>query len=124
MIAGVAGRLGLDGALVRFMAEFKSKKQFGTLRRVYRKSMVASGVLSVMLGAALYLLAPELAARLATGTESLEQAFRVTAFLIPPFVWLGMNTESAAGAQAYDGLLVAAVRIHCAVGGFGDPFDT
>ena len=97
MIAGVVGRLGLDGALVRFLAEFKSKEQFGTLRRVYRKSVTASFVLSIALGAGLYLLAPILAANLGEDHESLAQAFKVTAFLIPLFVMLGINSESLRG---------------------------
>lgn len=97
MIAGVAGRLGLDGAMVRFLAEFKSKEQFGTLRRVYRKSITASFILSLVLGAVLFLLAPWLAQNLGKDVSALTQAFQVTAVLIPPFVMLGMNTEALRG---------------------------
>ena len=95
MIAGVVGRLGLDGALVRFLSEFKTQLQIGTLKRIYRKSVFLSIALSAVLGLALYFSAPFLAARL--GSDDLKEAFRLTAFLIPPFVYLGMNTEALRG---------------------------
>ena len=95
MIAGVAGRLGLDGALVRFLSEFKTQKQIGTLKRIYKKSLLLSITLSSALGVVFYISAPFLASRL--GSSELEEAFRITAFLIPPFVYLGMNSEALRG---------------------------
>jgi O-antigen/teichoic acid export membrane protein len=94
-IASVFGRLGLDGALVRFIPEFVEKKAPEHLRRVYGYALLLALPFSMVLAALLYVFSDALALQL--GSELLGVAFRVTAFLVPFSTWFGLNAEAFRG---------------------------
>ena len=94
-IASVFGRLGLDGALVRFIPEFVEKKAPEHLRKVYGYALFLALPFSMVLAALLYVFSDVLALQL--GSELLGVAFRVTAFLVPFSTWFGLNSEAFRG---------------------------
>jgi O-antigen/teichoic acid export membrane protein len=94
-IASVFGRLGLDGALVRFIPEFVEKKAPEHLRKVYGYALLLALPFSMVLAALLYVFSDALALQL--GSELLGVAFRVTAFLVPFSTWFGLNSEAFRG---------------------------
>ena len=94
-IASVFGRLGLDGALVRFIPEFVEKKAPDHLRKVYGYALLLALPFSMVLAALLYVFSDALALQL--GSELLGVAFRVTAFLVPFSTWFGLNSEAFRG---------------------------
>ena len=94
-IASVFGRLGLDGALVRFIPEFVEKKAPEHLRKVYGYALILALPFSMVLAALLYVFSDALALQL--GSELLGVAFRVTAFLVPFSTWFGLNSEAFRG---------------------------
>ena len=94
-IASVFGRLGLDGALVRFIPEFVEKKAPEHLRKVYGYALFLALPFSMVLAALLYVFSDALALQL--GSELLGVAFRVTAFLVPFSTWFGLNSEAFRG---------------------------
>jgi O-antigen/teichoic acid export membrane protein len=94
-IASVFGRLGLDGALVRFIPEFVEKKAPEHLRKVYGYALILALPFSMVLAALLYVFSDAIALQL--GSELLGDAFRITAFLIPFSTWFGLNSEAFRG---------------------------
>jgi O-antigen/teichoic acid export membrane protein len=94
-IVGVLGRLGLDGALVRFIPEFQEKGAFNLMRSAYRFALGVALPISLLLSVVLYLSSDALAAFF--GTQELAQGFRITSFIIPLSTWMGLNSESFRG---------------------------
>ena len=94
-IASLFGRLGLDGALVRFIPEFVEKKAPEHLRKVYGYALFLALPFSMVLAALLYVFSDAIALQL--GSELLGVAFRVTAFLVPFSTWFGLNSEAFRG---------------------------
>ena len=95
VILGVLGRMGLDGALVRFIPEYKEKGEFSHLRSTYKFALSFALPISLVLGIALYLAAPTLAG--VFNSDYLEEGFKITAFIVPFSTWIGLNSEAFRG---------------------------
>lgn len=94
-IASLLSRLGLGGALVRFIPEFVEKGARTNLGKVYRLAVVLSLPLSIFLGVLVYFFAEELASLF--GNESLVTPFRIVAHIIPFLTSYEINAEAYRG---------------------------
>lgn len=94
-IFSVLGRMGLDGALVRFIPEHQANENFSTLRAAYRFALSAALPLSVLLGVSLFFLADFFEGWFKI--DDLAGALRIVAFIIPFSTWMGLNAEAFRG---------------------------
>lgn len=94
-IFSVLGRLGLDGALVRFIPEYKEKGEFNSMQKAYKFAMSVALPVSLILGTALFFSAEHLASIFES--QHLEEGFKITAFIIPLSTWVGLNAEAFRG---------------------------
>lgn len=94
-IFSVLGRMGLDGALVRFIPEHQENKNFNALRASYRFALSAAIPLSIVLGAAIYFSADFLEEWF--NEPSLSSYLEIVAFIIPFSTWMGLNAEASRG---------------------------
>ena len=92
-ITSVVGRLGLDTALLRFIAQYNAQGKGATARSIYFKSVTLVTPFSLFLSVALYFLAPILSAKV-FGKGYLTPYMRFMAFAVPLFVLLYINSES------------------------------
>jgi O-antigen/teichoic acid export membrane protein len=92
-ITSVVGRLGMDTALLRFIAEYKAQGKVETAKYIYLKSIGLVIPLSLILSIGLYLLAPIISDRI-FDKEHLTFYIKLMAFAVPPLVLLYINTES------------------------------
>ena len=92
-ITSVVGRLGLDTALLRFIAQYNAQGKGATARSIYFKSVSLVIPFSLFLSVALYFLAPVLSAKV-FGKEYLTPYIRLMTFTVVPFVLLCINSES------------------------------
>ena len=92
-ITSVVGRLGLDTALLRFIAQYNAQGKGATARSIYLKSVSLVIPFSLFLSVALYFLAPVLSAKV-FGKEYLTPYIRLMTFTVVPFVLLCINSES------------------------------
>ena len=92
-ITSVVGRLGLDTALLRFIAQYNAQGKGATARSIYLKSVSLVIPFSLFLSIVLYFLAPVLSAKV-FGKEYLTSYMRIMAFAVPFFVLLYINSES------------------------------
>ena len=99
MLLSVVSRFGLDGAIVRYIGVFGAKNQEGSVKWLYRKSMLFAMTFAVILGLGVYFLAPVLSSVFGDepGDESLIQPFRWAAVAIVFFTLLNMNGETLRG---------------------------
>ena len=100
-IASLFARLGLGGALVRFISEFIEKGADVHLRKVYRLALFISLPFSIFLGVLLYLYAYELA--MLFGNEALTTPFRIVAHIIPFATSYQINAEAYRGMKEMTG---------------------
>ncbi|QJA05899.1 flippase [Thermosulfurimonas marina] len=92
-ITSVIGRLGLDTALLRFIAQYNAQGKGATARSIYLKSLILVVPFSLSLSVALYFLAPVLSEKV-FGKSYLTPYLRFTVLAVIPFVLLYINSES------------------------------
>ncbi len=100
-IASLFARLGLGGALVRFIPEFVEKQDAHLLRKVYRLTLLLALPFSIVLSVLLYVYSSELAMQF--GNEGLALPFRITAHFIPFATWFQLNAEAFRGMKKMTG---------------------
>lgn len=100
-IASLFARLGLGGALVRFISEFIEKGADVHLLKVYRLALFISLPFSIFLGILLYLYAHELA--MLFGNEALTTPFRIVAHIVPFATSYQINAEAYRGMKEMTG---------------------
>ena len=92
-IVSVISRLGLDTALLRFIAQFNAQGKGGTSYLIYRKSLKLVVPLSIFLSVLVYYLSPEIAEKVFR-KEHLTEYFQLASLGILPFTLLLINSES------------------------------
>jgi len=92
-ITSVIGKLGLDTALLRFIAQYNAQRKVKTAKYIYFKSVIITIPLSFLLSVSLYYLSPLVAERV-FGKLHLAPYFKLMSFALIPFVWLSINLES------------------------------
>ncbi len=95
-ITSVIGKLGLDTALLRFIAQYNAQRKVKTAKYIYLKSIIVIIPLSFLLSVFLYYLSPLLAERI-FGKPHLASYFKLMSFALLPFVLLSINSESLRG---------------------------
>ena len=94
-ILSLFSRAGIDSALVRFIPEFKDKRDEDSLKKVYALTMLIAIPVSVMFSVLLYFFAEQVAFYF--GSEDLATSFRYVALVIPFSTWMGLNSEAFRG---------------------------
>jgi len=92
-ITSVIGRLGLDIALLRFIAQYNAQGKGGTAKYIYLKSISLVIPFTLLLSVGLYFSAPVLAEKVFQ-KEQLTPYIKLIAFAILPFTLLYINSES------------------------------
>ncbi|WP_456399955.1 flippase [Persephonella sp.] len=92
-ITSVIGRLGLDTALLRFIAQYNAQGKGKAAKHIYLKSISLVIPFSLLLSLALYFLALVLAEKVFE-KEYLTFYIRLIAFAVIPFTLLYINSES------------------------------
>jgi len=93
-ITSVIGRLGLDTALLRFIAQYNAQGKGETAKYIYLKSIsIVIPFSLLLLSAGLYLLAPVLAEKIFI-KGYLTPYIKLIAFAVLPFTLLYINSES------------------------------
>jgi len=92
-ITSVIGKLGLDTALLRFIAQYNTQRKVKTAKYIYFKSIIIIVFLSFLLSVFLYYLSPLLAEKV-FGKPHLAPYFKLMFFALIPFVLLSINSES------------------------------
>jgi len=95
-ITSVIGKLGLDIALLRFIAQYNAQRKVKTAKYIYFKSIIIIISLSFLLSLSLYYLSSLLAERV-FGKPHLAPYFKLISFALLPFVLLSINSESLRG---------------------------
>ncbi|HDD44037.1 MAG TPA: flippase, partial [Candidatus Desulfofervidus auxilii] len=92
-ITSVIGKLGLDTALLRFIAQYNAQGKVKTAKYIYIKSIIIIVSLSFLLFIFLYYLSSLLAEKV-FGKPHLAPYFKLISFALLPFVLLSINLES------------------------------
>ncbi len=92
-ITSVIGKLGLDTALLRFIAQYNAQGKVKTAKYIYLKSIIVIVPLSLFLSVSLYYLSPLVAERVFT-KEHIAPYLKLMSFALIPFVLLSINSES------------------------------
>ena len=92
-ITSVIGKLGLDTALLRFIAQYNAQRKVKTVKYIYLKSIIVIVPLSLFLSVSLYYLSPLVAERV-FAKKHLASYLKLISFALIPFVWLSINSES------------------------------
>ena len=95
-ITTVIGKLGLDTALLRFVAEYSSQQRWDKVRNVYIKSLRIAVPFCIVLSALLFFTAPYLA-KYVFKKEHLSVYFRIISLAVVPMVLKSINQESLRG---------------------------
>ncbi len=95
-ITSVIGRLGMDTALLRFVAEYSSQGKWDLVREVYLKALKLVIPFSLTLSLTLFFLSPYIA-KYVFHKDYLSNSFRFISVAIVPFVLLFINSESLRG---------------------------
>jgi len=92
-IVSVIGKLGLDTALLRFIAQYNAQGKGKTAKYIYFKSIIIIIPLSLLLSIFLYYLSPLLAEKI-FAKKHLAPYLKLMSFALIPFVLLSINSES------------------------------
>jgi len=92
-ITSVIGKLGLDTALLRFIAQYNAQRKVKTAKYIYLKSIIVIVPLSLFLSVFLYYFSPLLAEKVFEKPH-LAFYFKLMSFALLPFVLLSINSES------------------------------
>lgn len=111
--ASVIGKLGMDVALMRYIAEFYSKNNFAAIRHLYLKSFKFIIPVCIVITALLFMLSPVIANDF-FHKPHLTALLRINSLFVLPLVLLLVNAESIRGLhriRAYTFLQTSAVSI-------------
>ncbi len=111
--ASVIGKLGMDVALMRYIAEFYSKNNFGAIRNVYLKSFRFIIPVCIVITVLLFMMSPVIANDF-FHKPHLTGLLRINSLFVLPLVLLLVNSESIRGLhriRAYTFLQTSAVSI-------------
>jgi len=95
-IASVISRLGMDTALLRFVAEYSSQGKWEVVKDVYKKAIKLVIPFSVLLSVLVFFLSPYIA-EYVFKKPHLTPYFQIASIGIVPFVLLYIHTESLRG---------------------------
>ncbi len=95
-ISSVIGRLGMDTALLRFVAEYSSQGKWEIVKDVYKKAIKLVLPFSVLLSALVFFLSPYIAEYMFKKPH-LTPYFQIVSIGIVPFVLLYIHAESLRG---------------------------
>ncbi len=95
-VSSVVGRLGLDMALLRFTAEHIANEEFGTLKKIYKKSLTLIIPASFLVAIFVYFLSPWLA-KAVFKKPYLSPYFKMGSLIVVPFVLLWFHRELIRG---------------------------
>ncbi len=95
-ISSVIGRLGMDTALLRFVAEYSSQGKWDIVKDIYRKAIKLVLPFSIFVSILVFFLSPYIA-EFVFKKPHLEPYFKIAAIGIVPFVLLFIHTESLRG---------------------------
>jgi O-antigen/teichoic acid export membrane protein len=95
-ISSVVGRLGLDTALLRFVAEHSSQNRKDLVKEVYTKAMKMVVPFGLFLSVLLFFLSPYIA-KYVFHKEYLSPYFRIVSVAVLPMVLVFVNSESLRG---------------------------
>lgn len=111
--ASVIGKLGMDVALMRYIAEFYSKNNFAAIRHVYLKSFRFIFPVCIVITVLLFMLSPVVAGDL-FHKPHLTGLLKINSLFVLPLVLLLVNAESIRGLhriRAYTFLQTSVVSI-------------
>ncbi|RMA93317.1 flippase [Hydrogenothermus marinus] len=95
-IASVVGRVGMDTALLRFVAEYSSQGKWDIVKDIYKKAIKLVIPISLILSILVFLLSPYIAEYI-FHKPYLFKYFQIVSIGILPFVLLYIHTESIRG---------------------------
>ncbi|WP_457640386.1 flippase [Persephonella sp.] len=95
-ISSVIGRLGMDTALLRFVAEYSSQEKWEIVKDIYKKAIKLVLPFSIFLSIAIFFLSPYIA-EFVFKKPHLTLYFQIASIGIVPFVLLFIHTESLRG---------------------------
>ncbi len=95
-ISSVIGRLGMDTALLRFVAEYSSQGKWDIVKNIYRKAIKLVLPFSIFVSILVFFLSPYIAEFVFKKLQ-LEPYFKIASIGIVPFVLLFIHTESLRG---------------------------
>ncbi len=95
-ITSVIGRLGMDTALLRFVAEYSSQKKWKLVQDAYLKALKLIVPFSLFLSLILFFLSPYIA-KYVFHKNYLATSLRITSVVLVPFVLLFVNRECIRG---------------------------
>ncbi|SMO55594.1 Membrane protein involved in the export of O-antigen and teichoic acid [Balnearium lithotrophicum] len=95
-ISSVIGRLGMDTALLRFVAEYSSQGKWEVVKDVYKKAIKLVFPFSLILSVTVFFFSGYIA-EIVFKKPHLERYFKIASIGIVPFVLLFIHTESLRG---------------------------
>ena len=95
-ISAVLGRLGMDSAMLRFIAEYSARNGWDSVRASHKKASKAVLAASLFLSVGAFFLSPNIA-RYIFHKESLDSYFRIISLGIVPYAFVLLNAESLRG---------------------------
>lgn len=95
-ISSVIGRLGMDTALLRFVAEYSSQGKWEIVKDIYKKAIKLVLPFSILISILVFFLSPYIA-QFIFKKPHLEPYFKIASIGIVPFVLLFIHTESLRG---------------------------
>ncbi len=95
MIITVVSRLGLESAIVKYIASYVVKGEYGKVKRLYSLSAAVILGVSLIMSFSLMYFASDLASYFKG--SNVQEAFHWIAYAIPPFALLQLNAESLRG---------------------------
>jgi O-antigen/teichoic acid export membrane protein len=94
----IFGKLGLENASLRFIAEYSAQNKIDIVKEIHSKVIMIVLFLCIFLSFLMYILAPILSKDLFQN-EKLLQSFQIISFALLPTVFLIINLESIRGLQ-------------------------
>jgi O-antigen/teichoic acid export membrane protein len=95
-IAVLYGKIGLDNALVRFIAEYRAKGRHDQVKQVYLRGVTAAVPCSIAISLSVYFSAPFMAEHLFQN-PALTAGLRIVAVIIPPVALSELNAAYLRG---------------------------
>jgi len=95
-IAALVGKLGLDTALLKFVAELSAQKRNNDIRKLYNKVLQISIPFSIIIAIALYFTSPMLA-EFVFHKKYLSDYFQIVSFGVVPIILMTINGEAIRG---------------------------